>query len=261
MPVQVLSSGISVDVLSYIDSSYPKGSFTNLVVGGFSTRAITANNCTNLTNIVFITLRGANTTLTIGSGDPNLRSVSFPELEVSSGAFIAASPALPGTIKSLYVPKLRTVNNMVLQHSSGVQSAEIWSLDFPELRYILGSVSFGTWTNLTSISMPKLIACPNGFNAPTANLTNCVVGTVGVTKSFAASLTLTGLRLTTNCVNNLLEVFSSMDGTSNTIPYTRTINLSGGTSASSNGTNQAWINKLRARGATVILNVNPNYPN
>lgn len=259
---QASSNGLAIDSFVYTEAHYPtNGGLTNLVVENVEwARTLNILNCFTLTNVTFSSLKGVGG-VSIGlSGTPKLQSLNFPELE--SGAQGSSLPS-PTTIsstnfKSISLPKLRSAGTVSIVGSGG--SPYLTSVDLPSLENAYGSISINSWTNLTNITIPNLRSIRSFSGNSDFNLTNVVLGSVGTLKSMEA-VSFTTAKLTTNCVNNLLEVLSSLDGTSNTVKYVSTISITGGTSASSNGTNQAWINKLRAQGATVTLNVNPNYPN
>jgi hypothetical protein len=204
-----------------------------------------------------------------------LTTLAFPSLTYIQGVF---QPAAMASLTTLSFPALQFVgSNFFPTTLNGVTSA-----DFSALKYIGGNFNPGSMNGLATMLFPALTHCTGNFDptnmsalttfsAPVmvfyggiigfftglGNLTTLTLGTPGVLKKITgATINISGQKLNQASVNGILALLVSLDGTGGTTLWGagKTVNLSGGTSASPSG--QGIIDKatLIARTATVTTN-------
>jgi hypothetical protein len=141
--------------------------------------------------------------------------------------------------------------------------AALTTISLPALQYQgyspFGSFSVASMASLATLSLPAMISYNGTITANTGlgNLASVTLGTVGTLKSIVgATINISGQKLDQASVNGILALLVSLDGTGGTTLWGagKTVNLSGGTSASPSG--QGIIDKatLLARTATVTTN-------
>lgn len=116
---------------------------------------------------------------------------------------------------------------------SGATGTTCSTLSFPVLTNPT-SFTLSAFTSLTTLSMPSMITC--GLISVTTSSSLATVtqlGAIGTTKAVTGNVTISQAALTSASVDYILGLLFSLDGSNGTTLYGsgRTVNLSGGTSA------------------------------
>jgi hypothetical protein len=203
-----------------------------------------------------------------------IQTISFPKLKYIFRLIDQAAPSLT----SIYAPMLIATRGAAF---SSISSNSLTTIDLPELVWngvvskggsstTAGSIIF-YWaqqdissitsaTSLTTINMPK-VKFWTGGGANSVNITgapNLQTFTVNQTPMYyALNFICTGAALNQASVDGILVALAYQDGVANA-PYpawsNKTVNLSGGTSATPSATGLAAKATLVARGCTVTHN-------
>jgi hypothetical protein len=182
----------------------------------------------------------------------SLTSLSLPNLTYVGGTFGGTS-SFP-LVASMDLSGLKVIGNW-----NATQMGALTSLNLPSLEKFIGSsantMNITAAALLTSYSTPALVTSRGAISLTGTALANVTLGTVGILKRLL-NVTITGAALTSTSVNNILILLASLDGTNGTTLWGagRTVNLSGGTSATHSGAGSAARTTLLARGATVTTN-------
>lgn len=199
----------------------------------------------------------ANYTTGFWANAPYLTSINFPLLKKTISAPFGAGGTNPITFNVL-----TTIN---------LPSLEKWGYVKPNWpnSYSATPTSYSTEGNafaitnspmLTTINLPSLNIAGSASNV-SFNITNCSALTTFTVKQtpihYGGNFICTGAALNQASVDGILVALAYMDGTNNS-PYpaysSRTVNLSGGTSATPSATGLAAKATLVARGCTVTHN-------
>lgn len=206
-------------------------------------------------------------------------SINAPKLKAVNCVF--RNTGTHTLLSTLNLPLLKHCNQGIFRSGSGVGFSVLTSLNFPELvshgtptktwsgsgttmTYGFGaSTSLAITTsspNLTTINFPKLeyFTASGGVSINITSAPALSTFNINPTPKFInGSFTVTGAALNQASVDGILVALAYMDGTVNA-PYpaysSKTINLSGGTSATPSATGLAAKATLVARGCTVTHN-------
>jgi hypothetical protein len=190
-------------------------------------------------------------------GTPYLTTYNFPNLVTCSSGLSIQYPNhnLTGFRQSMF-PSLRKSGFNI-----GYDSLSSFVIDFPLLTTL---TSFGgsTSVNLTNFNCPALVTItPNLGVYYYSNLTNLILGAVGVTKNWGNATNntpycrFTNNALTQTSVDNILLVMASLDGTNGTtLNANGYLQLNGGTNATPSAAGLAAKSTLISRGFTVSNN-------
>lgn len=274
----VATSGPTVSAVNYTENNLTAGnhlttfSFDDVrgVIGVFS--FVNANLLTSLAAPALLNVTGNFTV----SGHPLLTTLSFPLLQYAGGTM---NPNTLAAITSISFPELLSIgsnftpNTMALLTSLTAAKlvrvggtlnftimAALTTISFPELAYVLSSVALGCGAALTTVSLPKMVEYGSTIavaSASAPNVTSVVLGTVGTLKNIAgATITLSGLALSSAVVNAILALLVSLDGTNGTTLWGsgKTLTINGGTNGAPTGQGITDKATLQGRGATVTTN-------
>jgi hypothetical protein len=218
--------------------------------------------CAALSSISFPVLRKASV-LSVTSCT-SLATVAFPALQSVArppGSLfevpLGGSLTLTGlsAMTSLSLPVLATVGGAIAISGANVG---LTTISLPLLATVGSTITVSTCTGLTTLNLPALVTVAGDIAANSGHtaLTTVALGTVGVTRDIAGNVTLTGQALSEASVDAILAVLASLDGTNGTTAWGagRTVNLSGGTSATPSVAGLASKATIVARGGTVTNN-------
>ncbi len=173
-----------------------------------------------------------------------LSTLSLPALTSISSSFFIGTNAT-----SVSLPLLTTCGSGL-----GGTSTTATSLNLNSLQNVLvGSLAL-TYSALTSLSLPAIVSIATFFQmlTPTALTTFSMGSTL---KSIGGNFTITGAALNQASVDGILVSLAELDGTNGTTAWSsKTVNLSGGTSATPSATGLAAKATLVARSCTVTTN-------
>jgi hypothetical protein len=270
--------GLWTSTLNFTDSSSSVTSITvNSVVGAVS---INFGSYANLTSTSFSVLKICAGDFRINGASTNQTTLDLPQLVVIGGSF---NP-IGNNITTLNIPLLKSIGSSF----SPTAMTNLINLNIPSLRYVIGSFSpggsisnnmnslvtinapvleyagsivLGLMSSLTTVNLPSLVTVNGAItitsSATGSNLTDFTLGSN--LKYIGGNITITGQKLTSSSVENILVKLAALDGTNGTTTYGtgRTINLSGGTSSgisalTTNASNARTT--LLARGVTITLN-------
>lgn len=204
------------------------------------------------------------------SGDFNftgaaVTSLSMPALQYVGGRFTSNFALLT----TLSMPALLAINGQFDSNMSSITTvsmpllsyvgsnlsptfANATSFDFSSLQYCSSSISMSAAT-VTTLSFPALISVGQIFSITAANLVTFSIGST--LKSIGSNFTMTGMKLDQASVDGILVSLAALDGTNGTTAYSsKTVNLSGGTSAAPSATGLTAKATLQARSCTVTTN-------
>lgn len=219
----------------------------------------------NLKELNFPKLRMIDGTFNIGGYGlnyvPLLSSVNFNQLErVASSIIIGGALGVPQfrffhNLHELNFPKLVDVGSLIFNNLPSINKLDfpqlkrlrggtvintcsaLRELNFSELEFCIGGYLYGNstgTTSLTSIFAPKLkVITPGNWVITTdASLRNLEIGT-NTLSQYVGNLQC-NQNLTQQAVDNVLNAFSRLDGTNNTLAYSGgTVTLAGGNLAPS----------------------------
>lgn len=210
-------------------------------------------------------------------------TISFPLLEFVGGSITLSNVFLAGGT-GFSSPKLKYIQTLTISSTGGLINLDFSGLEVCNLLTVSGSSLQGlssfvfnslkylqTW-NLQpanfcpTVSFPAMVewgmdSISSAINlVPTSGasqLTDVLLGTIGTLKAIHSSnITITGQALTQSCVDAILALLVSLDGTNGTTLYGsgKIVNLSGGTSATPSSTGLSNKAILQGRGATITTN-------
>jgi hypothetical protein len=134
----------------------------------------------------------------------------------------------------------------------GTTMALCTSVDLSLLQNVVGAVT-ASFAALTTLSFPAIVSFGAAVTFTAANLVTFSMG--ATLKSVGGNWTMTGMKLDQASVDGILVSLAALDGTGGTTAYSsKTVNLSGGTSATPSATGLAAKAVLVARGCTVTNN-------
>jgi hypothetical protein len=203
-------------------------------------------------------LEGANSLIFIGN---SITTLNIPLLKYANSINMTQMT----NFVNLNIPLLKYVGGFVIGGSFGTNMNSLVTLNAPSLEF-LGSLTTGggspaALTSLTTINFPALKILNGAISITStvtgANVTNFTFGS-GLLH-VGGNITITGQKLTSASVENILVRLAALDGTNGTIVFGsgRTINLSGGTSVGQSALTTAANNArttLVNRGVSVTLN-------
>jgi hypothetical protein len=130
--------------------------------------------------------------------------------------------------------------------------ASCTTLSVPVLSIVGSNVVLVT-ASLTTLSLPALTIVGGTFTITAANMTTFSMNS-GLL-SIGGNFTMSGMKLDAASVNGILVSLAALDGTGGTTAYSsKTINISGGTSAAPSGAGATAKTTLQGRGCTVTTN-------
>jgi hypothetical protein len=209
---------------------------------------------TNLTSILLNNFKYINGNLFDSTTMNSLTTLSLPEIVHITGNFGLTANALTSfqmpkltyakyllftgsNLTSISLPLLNTIDYFNLTANS------LSSLSLPSLQYVVtsngGNFNISS-SSMTSISIPSIVAVGSSFSSTitftTPVLQTLTLPSLGTWKSCGLNVSITNASLNQSSVDNLLATFAYMDGTNGTTSYgspnARSINISGGSSAS-----------------------------
>lgn len=196
-----------------------------------TTGSIEFTNSTALSTLSFPKLQYARYTayscpaLTIGPG-------AFPVLETLETSANANSGLLD--VDNITFPALTSLS---FQSLGDFKIRKISSPLITSFKADFTSLSWGTTSNLQEVNLPNVVTMESSYTTLSSNntpyLTTFIIGTPGITKRYGPSMSsvyynFTGVPLNQASVDNMLQVFASLDGTNGTtISNNGTLYLSG----------------------------------
>ena len=173
----------------------------------------------------------------------SLTSFSMPALVAVTGA---CTPTIP-LATTLSMPLLTYVGS-----NFNPSAAACTTLDLSSLQY-LGGIFQPSFANLATINLPAIVNIGSNVNITAANLVTFSFGST--LKLVGGNVTMTGMKLNQASVDGILVSLAALDGTGGTTSYdSKTVNLSGGTSATPSATGLTAKATLQGRGCTVTTN-------
>jgi hypothetical protein len=214
----------------------------------------TMGTVTNLTSILLNNFKYINGNLFDSTTMNSLTTLSLPEIVHITGNFGLTANALTSfqmpkltyakyllftgsNLTSISLPLLNTIDYFNLTANS------LSSLSLPSLQYVVtsngGNFNISS-SSMTSISIPSIVAVGSSFSSTitftTPVLQTLTLPSLGTWKSCGLNVSISNASLNQSSVDNLLATYEYMDGTNGTTSYgspnARSINISGGSSAS-----------------------------
>ena len=163
--------------------------------------------------------------------------------------------AINGTLTLTASTLLTSVNLSVLTYIGGtavISLTTVTTLNLASLQYV-GSSAAITAAALINFSLPAIITLNSTFQITAANLVTFSFGSTLL--KVGGNVTITNAKLDVTSVNSILVSLAALDGTGGTTAYSsKTVNLSGGTSATPTGAGATAKTTLIGRGCTVTTN-------
>jgi hypothetical protein len=200
-------------------------SFPELVSVGGTCSPNTMASLTTLSFPELVSVGGACSPATMAS----LTTLSFPKLTYVGGA---CSPNTMASLTTLSYPELISIGSAC----SPATMASLTTLSFPKLTYVGGACNPNAMASLTTLSFPKMVTFGStiAINSNLDNITSIILGTIGTLKTITgATINCSGQKLTAECVDGILALLVSLDGTSGTTLWGagKTLTINGGTNA------------------------------
>ena len=174
---------------------------------------------------------------------PALTTLTLTSLAYQTGAF---SPVF-ASLTNLDLPSLITLGAVF-----SPSCASCTSVNLSSLQNVVGAVT-ASFATLATLTFPAIVSFGAAVTFTAANLVTFSLG--ATLKSVGGNWTMTGMKLNQASVDGILVSLAALDGTGGTTAYSsKTVNLSGGTSATPSATGLAAKAVLVARGCTVTNN-------
>jgi hypothetical protein len=257
---------VSFPKIAYITGTLTLGttSFSTLTLSSLIILGAFTINSTSLTSVNFSNAQSIQGAFTITSGTA-LTTINLPSITFVGGAISGTAVALTSFVLtnlsyilgafSLTAAVLTTLSLPSLIQIGGAWSttmALVTTATFTSLQTVGGAVS-ASFAALATLTFPAIVSFGSTVTFVAANLVTFSMG--ATLKSVGGNWSMAGMKLDQASVDGILVSLAALDGTGGTTAYSsKTVNLSGGTSATPSATGLAAKAVLVARGCTVTNN-------
>jgi hypothetical protein len=214
---------------------------------------VTIDSCSLLTSIDLSELVKIYNAIVSISTCTNLATLSLSKLEkIKDGTLVTAN----AVITTFSLPLLEILDNSSVNNNGNNSLTEI-SLPSLDTMINSSSINISQCGNITTLSLPALVTVDLSsgiYKGDSNSLETVTIGTIDTLKTFNTGLDLSGQALTQVCVDGILAVFATLDGTNETTLFEQTIDLSGGTNAIPSAAGLISKGIIEANGGTVNVN-------